>query len=91
MVITLSMGIATIIGTLVLTNLLIALMTTEYEKVSERAAAEVMFNQAELAYDLTTQTSRLMPAPLNLIPLVFSAIIWFFNLIISLINPKFVL
>ena len=84
------MGIATIFGTLVLTNLLIALMTTEYEKVSERAAAEVMCNQAELAYDLTTQTSRLMPAPLNLIPLVFSVIIWFFNLIISLLNPRFV-
>lgn len=51
----------------ILTNLLIALMTSEYEKVVERADEEVNFNRVELAYDLTTQTSRLMPPPLNIL------------------------
>ena len=67
-----SVFIATMFGTLILTNLLIALMTTEYENVSERAAAEVMCNQAELAYDLTTQTSRMMPPPFNIVVRSFS-------------------
>ena len=71
-----SVAIATVFGTLILTNLLIALMTTKYDDVRERAAAEVMCNQAELAYDLTTQTSRLMPAPVNIIVCRFSYYYW---------------
>ena len=62
-----SVFVATVFGTLILTNLLLALMTTKYDDVRERAAAEVMCNQAELAYDLTTQTSRLMPPPVNIL------------------------
>eukprot|EP01084_Bolivina_argentea_P216497 367791_1 len=37
------MIIATIFGTIILTNLLIALMTTEYESVSEQAKREVIY------------------------------------------------
>jgi len=80
--------VATVFGALILTNLLIALMVTEYKRVSERAAAEVTFNQVQLAYDLCTHTSRVLPAPLNIIPLALGFVVWLFNFIISLINPR---
>jgi len=82
------MVIATIFGTLILTNLLIALMTTKYEEVSEKAEAEVMLNQTELAYDLSTQTSRLMPPPLCIIPIVLAVIVWAINFVVAVVNPR---
>eukprot|EP01084_Bolivina_argentea_P150327 262534_1 len=62
------MVLATIFGALILTNLLIALMTTEYENVQEAAKGEVIYNKADLAYDLSNR-SRLMPPPLNIVVL----------------------
>merc|ERR1719273_2544274 len=76
-------------GTLILTNLLIALMSTKFQEVSKRAAAEVMYNKAELTYDLSKQTSRMMPPPLNLLAVVVFVIVWSLNLFVScVINPK---
>eukprot|EP01084_Bolivina_argentea_P150325 262530_1 len=75
---------ATIFGALILTNLLIALMTTEYEHVQEAAKGEVIYNKADLAYDLSNR-SRLMPPPLNIVVLIISLIIHVFNIFYSLI------
>eukprot|EP01084_Bolivina_argentea_P186908 322073_1 len=58
--------ILTVIGMLILTNLLIALMSTEYEKFQEIAQAEVSFMAIETAIDLAHR-DRLMPPPLNVI------------------------
>ena len=78
---------ATFFGSLILTNLLIALMATEYEDVSEKAAEEVMCNKIELAYDLSHR-SRLMPPPLNTLVFIQWGMVWWFNFIRSVINPK---
>jgi len=80
--------VTTIFGTLILTNLLIALMTTKYEEVSEKAEAEVMLNQSERAYDLCNETPRLLPPPLTVLPMVFMFIAWWINLFVALLNPR---
>ena len=72
------MGAATVFGTIILTNLLIALMTTEYENVKDAAKGEVIYNQAELTYDLSKR-SRLMPPPLNIIVIIITVIIHWIN------------
>eukprot|EP01083_Nonionella_stella_P172932 594922_1 len=56
----------TVVGMLVLTNLLIALMSTKYEEFQETAQEEVHFMQIETAIDLAHR-DRLMPPPLNVI------------------------
>ena len=73
---------ATFFGTLILTNLLIALMTTEYENVREKAKQEVILNQIELTFDLSIR-SRSMPPPLNIIVYLSSSIIYIINVITS--------
>eukprot|EP01083_Nonionella_stella_P172930 594919_1 len=62
----------TVCGGLVLTNLLIALMTTKYEDFQKTAQEEVNFMQIESVIDLAYR-DRLMPPPLNVIvcPLAF--------------------
>merc|ERR1719273_2551714 len=82
------MVIALFFGTLILTNLLIALMSTKFQEVSQRASAEVMYNKAELTYDLSKQTSRRMPPPINLLTIALFVVVWILNLIISLIYPN---
>ena len=81
------MVIATIFGTLILTNLLIALMTTEYEKVKDAAKGEVIHNHAELTYDLS-QRSRSMPPPLNIVVLVIALIVDIINFFFALCKPS---
>eukprot|EP01084_Bolivina_argentea_P166855 289660_1 len=66
--------VITIIGFLILTNLLIALMSTEYENFQEIANLEVAYMWTETAYDLSHR-DRLMPPPLNLIVYVIGIII----------------
>ena len=61
-------------------------MTTEYEGVKEKAASQVIFNKAELAYDLSKR-SRLMPPPLNILALVVGIIIDIFNFAPALGSP----
>eukprot|EP01083_Nonionella_stella_P242799 846647_1 len=56
----------TLIGFLVLTNMLIALMTTEYEQFQGIAQLEIAYMWTETCYDLAHR-DRLMPPPLNLV------------------------
>eukprot|EP01084_Bolivina_argentea_P286623 491712_1 len=81
------MVVTTVFGGLILTNLLIALMNQQYESVQKEAQAHAVFNRAELAYDLSNR-SRLMPPPLDIFVFASFFIVWFFNLFISLFNPK---
>eukprot|EP01083_Nonionella_stella_P198547 728862_1 len=55
----------TVIGFLVLTNMLIALMTTEYEQFRESAILEIAYMSTETCFDLAHR-DRLMPPPFNL-------------------------
>lgn len=66
---------------MILTNLMIALMTTEYDKVQAQAKAEVIFNETELTVDLS-QRSRMMPPPLNVFVLVIAAVMLVSNLLL---------
>ena len=77
----------TLFGTLILTNLLIALMTTEYEEVQKQAQAEVIFNETELTFDLTSR-SRQMPPPLNVISTIVAFVIHILNFFFALIHPQ---
>eukprot|EP01084_Bolivina_argentea_P005108 9653_1 len=81
------MIMATIFGTIILTNLLIALMTTEYENVAEKAKSQVIYNKTELAFDLSKR-SRLMPPPLNIFVLAIALIVDLFNFIFAMIHPS---
>eukprot|EP01083_Nonionella_stella_P013248 37330_1 len=78
---------ATFMGSLVLTNLLIALMTNSYENVKQKAKAEVIFNQTELTFDLSKR-SRSMPPPLNVISLALTLVVHFINLLFAVFKPK---
>ena len=80
------MIIATLFGTLILTNLLIALMTTQYENVQEEAKYFVIYNQAETTYDLTRR-SRLLPPPMNIVVVVLMVLLNLFNVVVTLIRP----
>ena len=75
---------ATFFGTMILTNLMIALMTTEYDKVQKQAKAEVIFNETELTVDLS-QRSRLMPPPLNVFVLGIAAVIAVLNVVVAVL------
>ena len=55
--------------------------------MSERAASEIMFNKTELVSDLRTRL-RMIPPPLTVVVVVLAAIVWFSNLIIALISPR---
>eukprot|EP01083_Nonionella_stella_P233942 823765_1 len=66
--------VLTVCGALVLTNLLIALMTTKYEVFQETAQEEVHFMQIESVIDLAYR-DRLMPPPLNVIVYPLSVIV----------------
>ncbi len=54
-----------IIGTIILMNLLIALMTTSFERVQNDSAKLAAYHRAESAYDLSSR-GRFMPPPLNM-------------------------
>ena len=77
--------IASVLGTLVLLNLLIAIMNAKYEKIQDQAYADIMLNQIELSFDYSRR-SRHMPPPLNIIVYIGVFIIWIFNFLISIIN-----
>ena len=62
-------------------------MTTEYETVSEKAKAEVIYNKTALTVELSKRT-RFMPPPLNIIVLFLTFIVDFSNLILALISPQ---
>jgi len=81
------MVIVTLFGTLILTNLLIALMTTSYEEVQDAADKQVIHTRTELTREVKSGT-RLMPAPLNVIVFIISVVIDILNFFLALIYPR---
>eukprot|EP01083_Nonionella_stella_P219995 787529_1 len=81
------MVLATLFGSLILTNLLIALMTTKYENVQEEAKGELTYNAAALTQDLS-QRSRIMPPPLNLVVIILVFFIDIINFFVAMVRPK---
>eukprot|EP01083_Nonionella_stella_P048647 129924_1 len=79
--------IASFFGTLLLLNLLIALMASKYDSIQEQAEADVMLNKTELSFDLL-QRSRHMPPPLNIVLYVFAFAVWTLNFLLALMCPK---
>eukprot|EP01083_Nonionella_stella_P213062 768781_1 len=93
-----------IIGSLVLLNLLVAMMATTYESIDENATSAIIFARFQLALSLDDDPS-FMPPPLNLVAIVFLvmfyAIEWIIKMVprccssyerydlITLILPKF--
>lgn len=59
---------------MVLTNLLIALMTTEYDDFAEHADQEVNYMWTETVYDLSHR-DRLLPPPFNLLAYAIGIVI----------------
>eukprot|EP01083_Nonionella_stella_P161426 528743_1 len=64
-----------IIGSLVLLNLLIAMMATTYEQIDANATATIIFARFELALCLDRDAS-FMPPPLNVVAILFMIIFY---------------
>ena len=79
--------IASVFGTLVLLNLLIALMNAKYDQVQDQALANVMLNHTEVAFDYLGR-ARHMPPPLNIIVYFLTFWVWLINGISSCIFKK---
>eukprot|EP01083_Nonionella_stella_P210878 763015_1 len=79
--------ITSMLGTLLLLNLLIATMASKYDEVKEQAHKEVILYKTELSFDLLRR-SRHMPPPLNVILYLITAIILLLNLFVALLVPK---
>lgn len=77
-----------IVTAMVLFNLLIALMTTRYDEVKERAKEEAAFLSAQNCYELKNR-KRLIPPPFNWIPIAIGGVIHFVNLFTALISPNY--
>ena len=77
--------ILTVVGMLILTNLLIALMSSEYEKFQETAQEEVSFMYIETVIDLAHR-DRLMPPPLNVFIYPLGLIIHILNTLCALLS-----
>eukprot|EP01083_Nonionella_stella_P209508 759378_1 len=76
-----------IFATILMMNLLIALMTTTFEQVYSQARTESAFAMAETTYDLSHR-SRFMPAPICIYIFAIAAIVHCLNLIPALIAPQ---
>merc|ERR1719242_721581 len=81
------MTLVGLFGTMLITNLLIAILTNEYERVSEQAAAEILFNKTELVYDLRYRV-RLLPPPLTAVVILIACVMWILNFIASVLQPS---
>lgn len=77
-----------IVGMLILMNLLIALMTTEYENVQEDAQKEVSYMSAQITFDLSNR-NRMIPPPLNIIVIAVGVFVHVINLPLALLLPAF--
>eukprot|EP01084_Bolivina_argentea_P037980 70221_1 len=76
-----------IFGTVLLMNLLIALMTRTFEIVDSDARTESAFARAEITYDLS-QRSRFMPAPVCIFVFFIAIIVHTINFFPSMIYSK---
>eukprot|EP01084_Bolivina_argentea_P214046 363427_1 len=75
-----------VFGTILMINLLIALMTTAFEDIHKQAVKESVFAKVETTYDLSNR-SRFMPAPLCIYVLLFALLIHIINFIPALLCP----
>eukprot|EP01083_Nonionella_stella_P207975 755059_1 len=74
-----------VLGTVLLLNLLIAMMASTYEQIREGTAKQVNFARAEQVFNLS-HTNAIIPPPLNVLVFAFS-IIWFlFELLLWLLS-----
>eukprot|EP01084_Bolivina_argentea_P247457 413992_1 len=76
-----------VFATILMMNLLIALMTTTFENVYSRARTESSFAIAEATFDLSHR-SRFMPAPICIYVIVLCLFIHIINFIPALLCPK---
>ena len=77
-----------IAASILLLNLLIALMTTEWEVVRELAKEESAYLKAQSCYDLKHRP-RFIPPPINWILCIFVLIVHIVNFIPALISPNY--
>eukprot|EP01084_Bolivina_argentea_P000247 478_1 len=77
-----------IITSILLLNLLIALMTTEYQMVQELAKEEAAYLKAQSCYDLKHR-SRYIPPPINWILYIIIFIIHIINFLPALLLPNY--
>ena len=78
----------TFIAIILLMNLLVALLTTWYEIIHDKARTESSFAIASAVYDLSHLT-RIIPAPLTIHIFIITLIIHILNFIPSIIWPAF--
>ena len=77
-----------IVSSILLLNLLIALMTTEFDAVRELAKEESAYLKAQYCYDLKHR-SRYIPPPINWILAIILLLIHIINIIPALISPNY--
>ena len=75
-----------IFGTILSMNLLIALMTAEFDRVRSRANTEYAYARATLTYDLSHR-NRFMAPPLNIFVLAITILVHWLNLPLALLFP----
>ena len=75
-----------IFGTILSMNLLIALMTAEFDRVRSRANTEYAYARATLTYDLSHR-NRFMAPPLNIFVLVIAWLVHIINFFPALLFP----
>jgi hypothetical protein len=76
-----------ILVSILLLNLLIALMTTEFESVRDLAKSERAYLKARAAYEFSHRTA-FIPPPLNIITFVITTIIHWINFPFAMIWPS---
>merc|ERR1712154_429457 len=76
-----------IFATILMMNLLIALMTTTYEEINKQERSEASVAIAETTYDLS-HTSRFMPAPICIYIFAIAMIVHILNFFPAMCCPK---
>eukprot|EP01083_Nonionella_stella_P314177 1130828_1 len=77
-----------VLSTILMMNLLIALMTNTFENVHSQARTESSFAIAEATFDLSHR-SRFMPAPICIYVLVLAYIIHILNILPAMVCPQY--
>merc|ERR1712176_289791 len=77
-----------IVGFVLLVNLLIAMMAERYSQTEGKSAKEVLLNTSTLAFELDT-SPKVMPPPLNSIVFVMFIIYNFIDILVLAITAQF--
>jgi len=77
-----------IVGFVVLINLLIAMMAESYSNTEGQSAKEVLLNKVSLAYELD-HAPKIMPPPFNSVLLIFFVIYEIFDVLILAFTAEF--